>query len=156
MPFYGRGKNKIQNPYTVTEIYKKYKKEVKGSETLDVPYKLYREIVNMYFKEAMNFIFDKSLPFKLPCNLGTFQIIKKKEVNNLKKIRFINWKDTTHYGKYIFYSNDHSDDFKYYFMWIKDGRTKNISKYRYVPTRTNKRKLAYYIKNKIRDYFEVS
>lgn len=155
MAFFGRGKNKIQNPYTITEIYKDYYNSLDKDSTYNIPYSLYRKIIEEYFKEVLNVMFEKSLPVRLPCSLGTFQIVKKKVINNLNRQRFINWKDTVHYKKVIYYTNEHSDSYRYYFMWIKDGRTKNISKYRFISTRTNKRKLAYYIKNKIRDYFEV-
>lgn len=156
--YYGRGKNKIQNPYTIPDIYPDYKNNVESDSMYDIPYNTYRAVIEMYFKEVLNILFEKSLSFKFPASLGTFQIVKKKRnpKSKLTGSRYINWFDTIKYGKRIFYTNEHSEGFRYFFMWIKDGKTKNISKYKFVPTRTNKRKLAYYIKNRIRDYFEVN
>jgi len=157
MAFFGRGKNKIKDPYTVRHMYKDYLVDVEKDTIYDVPYSTYVTIVTSYFKKVRDIILEESDKFKLIRGLGTFQIVKKK----IKPLRQINrfystdWKTTIKHGKKVVYLNEHSDGYKYLFYWNRKGsKTKNTSKYRFVPTRTIKRTLAKYIKNRLKDYFE--
>ena len=129
--FYGRGPNKIKNPYTIPEVYKNYVENIDKNSMYDVPYNTYRAIITSYFKEVVEFLFEKCLPFRFPSNLGTFQIVKKRrsKSKNLSS-RYIDWVNTIKYGKVLYYTNEHSEGFRYFFMWIKDARLKNISKYK--------------------------
>lgn len=157
MAYFGRGVNKIQHPYTIQDMYKVYIKDIDEDSPYYVSYKVYKTVLSLYFKKVTDVLFEESLKFKMPNNLGLFQITKKPR--NLKTCMThnsqIDWENTIKYGKKIFHVNEHSDGYRYYFTWEKKGMLKNITKYRFVPTRSNKRKLAYYIKNRIRDYFEV-
>ena len=68
----------------------------------------------------------------------------------------IDYQATKQTGKLIFLLNEHSDMFKYRFMWSKvDMLATNKSKYQLVATRANKRTLAQIIKNREMDYEEV-
>jgi hypothetical protein len=154
--FFGRGKNKIQNCYLLEDFYKDYLQTI-DNEKYSLSYKEYKTILAEYFKGIVDVLYNDCVKFKLPNHLGTFQIVKKK--GNAKKTlnnpRSIDWENTHKYGKRVFYVNEHSDGYRYFFTWYKNASLKNITKYRFVPTRTNKRKLAYYIKNRIKDYFEI-
>lgn len=157
--YFGRGKNKIQNPYTIQDIYKEYIKSIDKDSVYDIPYQQYKNVCVAYYKKVMDYLFDTSLSFKLPHNLGTFQITKKKiKAKNIKKlVNSIDWENTVKYGKQIFHTNEHSGGYRYLFTWDRyPSKMRNIYKYRFVPTRANKRKSAYYIKNKVRDYFDKS
>lgn len=155
--FFGRGKNKIQNPYTIANFYKDYVKDKDKKSPYHVSNDIYRNILESYYKEIRNHILEKGLTFKFPCNLGEFKIVKKKiDFSKSMQKRNVDWANTLKYGKKVYYVNEHTGGYKYLYMWDKaKGKLKNISKYKFVPTRCNKRKLASYIKNRIRDYFEV-
>ena len=151
-----RGLNRYRHPYTIQHMYKFYKKKHKGLLPYLVQYDLYSKILRLYFKEIVNQVLEEGSSFKLPCNLGTFQIVKKKMQfsKNLSK-GVIDWENSKKYKKLIHHVNFHSDGYKYLYKWDKrNARTINISKYKFEATRDNKRGLAYKIKNKIRDYFE--
>lgn len=152
MAYFGRGKNKIQDPYTMKDFYKQY---IKDYDYID--YDTYKLIVNSYFQKVSNSLYDKSMIYKIPNHLGMFQITKKaRDIRTCMTLPSqIDWENTVKYGTKIYHVNEHSDGYRYYFKWFKRGMLKNIGAYRFVPSRANKRKLAYYIKNKIRDYFEV-
>ena len=154
--YFGRGKNKIQNAYTLQDMYKAYISKYEEDNPYYVSYDVYKSITTDYFKKVIDILYDQSFDYKLPNNLGRFQIVKKKR--NLETCMInpsqIDWENTVKYGKKIYHVNEHSDGYRYYFMWDKKGMLRNITKYRFVPTRANKRKLAYYVKNRIRDYFE--
>lgn len=151
-----RGKNKYQNPYTIKDIYKSYKNKHKDLSVYLVDYNTFKTVLTEYYKGITDVILDKGLPFKLPCNLGTLQIIKKKMFFSGRLLpTVIDWVNTVKYNKVIHYDNEHSDGYKYLFKWNRTGtRIRNITKYKFQATRDNKRALAYKIKNKIRDYFE--
>lgn len=154
--FFGRGKNKIQNPYTIQDVYINYLSNC-DNDLYKLKYNIYKNILCDYYKGMIDYLFETSLPYKLPYNLGEFQIIKKRTYASSQNGRFtsIDWSKTNKVGKTVYHLNDHSNGYKYLFTWNKrQCRSKAIRKYRFIPTRANKRKLAYYIKNKIKDYFE--
>lgn len=156
--FYGRGKNRIQDPYTIADTYKKYKEDKDTGSPYDVSYKVYKAIVTGYLKYCAQRVLD-GFKVKMPHNLGTFQIIKKKMnfKSNMQYKRNINWKETQKLGKIVYHYNPHTSGYKYLFYWDRNAgnKARNILKYRFVPTRTIKRELARLIKEEKRDYFEV-
>ena len=157
MAFYGRGPNKIQNPYTLREMYKDYISKVEEGTPYYVSYATYVRITTAYFKKVAEVILEESDKFKLISGLGIFQIIKKriKAINQTKRFHCIDWYNSVKYGKKVVHLNEHSGGFKYLFYWNRKGTTtKNALKYRFIPTRTIKRTLAKYIKDKVKDYFE--
>lgn len=156
MAFFGRGKNKIENSYTLRDMYKSYIKDIDLNSPYYVGYNTYKEIATAYLKQIGEYIYETSLEYRLPHSLGGFQLVKKKR--NLDRMFHnsqIDWENTVKYGKKVYHVNEHSDGYRYFFMWNKNGKLLNISRYRFVPTRTNKRKLANYVKTNKRDYFEV-
>lgn len=156
MAFYGRGSNKIKDPYTIPDFYESYCEKIDKDSPYNVSYSVFRDILEMYYKGIRDTILDKGLPFKFPCNLGEVKVVKKKVNFSKMYPSSIDWVNTIKYGKVIYHLNDHTDGYKYLFMWNKsNAKLKNISKYRFIPTRSNKRKLAFNIKNKVRDYFGV-
>ena len=82
--------------------------------------------------------------------------MKSKPKHLDKRSLRIDYQATKETGKLIFLLNEHSDMFKYRFMWSKvDMMVSNKSKYQLVATRANKRRLAEIIKQKELDYQEV-
>jgi hypothetical protein len=154
--FFSRGKNKIQDPYTIPDMYKEYIGRVDSETPYDVSYSVYKEITTRYFKKVANHLFEGG-NFKIPYQLGILQIIKKKIYvsSQVKYASSIDWQKTVKYGKKIIHLNEHSNGYKYLFMWDKAGAKRvNISKYRFVPTRQLKRYLAQLIKSGKKDYIE--
>jgi hypothetical protein len=155
--FFGRGKNKIQNPYVLSDMYKDYTEDIIKDSPYDIPYSLYVLITTKYLNKLRDRLY-KGFKVWLPYRLGHLQIIKKKMFfqSQLSKNRGINWEATNKYGKVIPHLNEHTGGFKYLYYWDKKKTRINNSKhYRFVPTRELKRTLAYLIKENKQDYFEA-
>lgn len=153
MAFFGRGKNKNQDPFTIPDMYKEYKEEYEHDQVYNVEYKLFVSVVEDFYKEMMDKILLNGTKFKLPYRLGFVQVLKRKMdyKNNLA----IDWDKTNKTGKKIYHINDHTGGFKYFFRWDKTGVIfKHKSLYRLVMTRTHKRMLAKLIKTG-QDYYEL-
>jgi len=154
--FFGRGKNKVQNPYTIRDSYLFYIENIGQNELYHVEYNEYRDIVCDFYKTIVESILRKNVIFKLPFNLGALRIGKKKVSLNRLGILGVDWKQTVITGKYIYHLNEHSRGYKYFFQWDKKNRiVKNLFLYRLVLTRENKRYLAKLIKSGKYDYFEI-
>lgn len=154
MAFFGRGKNKIQAPLTFRDSYESLQKEVIKGSPYDISLSDYKDILFTANKEISNMIIDEGESLKIP-NLGVFDIVKYKMKLNRTKWIPVDFQKSAELGQRIINLNEHTKGYKYTFRWSKIGvRTACISYYRFVPTRRNKRHLAYILKNNIRDYFE--
>ena len=142
--------------YTIADYYLSYKDYIEEGTQYDVPYQTFRAIVLDYFKYIRDEVMLHSKEIKLPCRLGTLQIVKHKPKEyNGKSLRW-DWQSTKQLGKPVYYLNQHSSEFKYRFHWKKkDIVIKNRSKYMFVASRANKRELARIIFNREHDYIEV-
>lgn len=140
---------------TIADFYIRYKQNIEQGTVYDVDLKTYKAIVTDYFKHIRDQVMLESKEVKLPCRLGTLQIVKHqpKEFTG-KSLRF-DWKATKETGKPVFLLNEHSNYFKYRFFWSKkDCLLTNKTKYQFVASRDNKRNLAQLIINQIKDYPE--
>ena len=154
MAFFGRGKNKIKNPYNLSDIYEFYLNQVGNNSLYKVEKSEYVEIVGDYYKAIVEYVLEGGR-FKLPFKLGELYIIKRKVDFTTIKSMTPDWALTNKVGKKVFHLNEHSGGFKYLFYWNKTYQIlKNLYFYRLVLTRTNKRKLAKLIKECGYDYFE--
>jgi len=154
--FFSRGKNKVQDPYTIRDTYLFYIEDIGNNELYYIDYKLYRDIVCDFYKSMAEGILTRNISFKLPFNLGSLKVRKKKIALERLGILGVDWKKTVATGKYIYYLNEHSRGYKYFFYWEKRNRiVKNLFFYRFVLTRENKRYLAKLIKSGKYDYFEM-
>jgi len=152
--FFGRGANKVQEPYTLKDTYKTYIEGVDEDSPYFVSYKQYRTICEDFYKQMMNYILEHAGEFKMPYNLGKIYVDKKKIKFSNKKRLAIDWALTNKHGKVIYHLNEHSRGYKYIFIWEKkDFKLKNKSFYRFIPTRANKRRLAQLVKSGNYDYF---
>lgn len=152
--YFGRGKNKIQDLRGLSDMYNYYVERF-DNDLYKVDFKIYKEIINKYFKAIMQDILYKPYKLKIPHRLGGIRIIKRK-VNINKLTRFgINWPETVKHNKIIYHLNSHSKNYIYRFKWEKENSiTPNLYFYKFVPSRQNKRELAKIIKNRECDYFE--
>ena len=142
--------------YTVASFYNNYLNDIEHGTIYDVDYNKYRAIVTDYFKYLQKQLIEEGKIIKLPYRMGTVQIIKKKPKYYDKRSLRIDYQATKQTGKLIFLLNEHSDEFKYRYLWSKtDIMVPNKSMYQLVATRANKRRLAVIIKNKELDYQEI-
>ena len=153
MAFYGRGKNKIQHPYTYSHMYQAYVDEYKHNKAYtDIPYNEFVDICNTFYKGIMTNILEKNGTFKFPLRMGKVRVIKRK-VKPDHAIA-VDWVNSVKYKKKIVHLNDHTNGYKFLFKWSKTVAIfKNQGHYRLVFTRGNKRRLASLIKSGV-DYFE--
>lgn len=141
--------------YTIADYYLSYKDYIEEGTQYDVPYQTFRAIVLDYFKYIRNEVMLNSKEVKLPCRLGTLQIVKHKPKEYTGKSLRWDWQATKQLGKPVYHLNIHSGEFKYRFYWSKQGCIfKNKGKYMFVASRANKRDLAQIIFNKQCDYIE--
>lgn len=142
--------------YTIADFYKSYLDYIERDTVYDIGYKKFRTILNDYFKYIANEVIMNGKEFKLPCRMGTLQVIKHKPKNYNSKSLRIDFQSSKQYGKKIYFLNEHSDGYKYRFHYCKRNcLTANKSKYQFVATRANKRWLAQIIFKRLRDYPEM-
>lgn len=142
--------------YTIADFYLSYKDYIEQGTTYDVDLKTFKGVVIDYFKYIRDQIMQESKEVKLPCRLGTLQIIKHQPKEYTGKSLRWDWKATKELGKPIYLLNEHSNGWKYRFHWSKQNcLLSNKSKYQFVATRQNKRDLAQIIFNHTKDYPEL-
>ena len=142
--------------YTIADYYLSYKQYIEPGTQYDIDLKTFKAIVTDYFKHIRDEIMLYSKEFKLPCRLGTLQIIKHQPKTYTGKSLRWDWKSTRELGKPVFYLNEHSQGYKYRFFWHKkECIIKNQAKYMFIASRANKRELCKIIMNKQCDYIEM-
>lgn len=147
--------NYDRKSYTITDYYLSYKDYIEEGTQYDVDYTTFRNIVTDYFKYIRDEVMLNSKEIKLPCRLGTLQIVKHQPKEYTGKSLRWDWKSTRELGKPVYYLNEHSGYYKYRFFWSKqDCIIPNRIKYMFVASRENKRDLCKIIKSKIVDYVE--
>lgn len=150
--FFGRSKNKLQEPYTLTDMYKDYISDKKEGDLYYMDYKTYRTICEEYYYEVTNRLLRGDF-IKLGFNLGVFHVFKtrKKATDRL----CIDWKLTNQYGKRIYHTNEHSRKYSYKLYWDRNlASTPQLKLYSFTLCRAAKRQLAALIKEDKYDYFE--
>lgn len=148
--------NYQRNSYTIADFYISYRDYITKDTAYDVQFTKFKDVLLNYFKYLRDQIMLESKEIKLPCRLGTIQIIKHQPKEFTGKSLRIDYKSSKEEGKVIYFLNDHSGNFKYRFLWSKkDCLVKNKIQYQFVATRANKRSLAQIIFNKEKDYPEL-
>lgn len=142
--------------YTITDYYLSYTDYIEKDTVYDIPYSVFRDIVTDYFKYIKYEVIENSKEFKLPCRLGTLCIVKRQPKNfNSKSLR-IDYHESKVQGKAVYFLNEHSNYYKFRLHWSKkESLLINKTKYQFILTRANKRRLAQIIKNKEHDYIEI-
>lgn len=153
--YFGRGKNKVTNPYKLKDIYKDYIKSIDKEGPYYMDFSLFSKVCREYLRLVSIEIVDKANIYKIPYRLGIFQVVKLDYRMSRDHRYSIDYKLSNTYNKPVYLLNEHSGGYKYMFKWNKKGCiTKHKTFYRFIPTRTNKRRMAYNIKNNIIDYFD--
>jgi len=156
MSFFSRGKNKLQNLYQMTDMYKYYIKSVIDNPLYQVSWKTYKMILNEYVKRVVDYMLDDNYIFKPGFGFGLFYIGKlgRKRLSNVP----IDWEKTLKYGKRIYHLNEETGRYIYRYIWQPERHgfeVDNLKTYRFIPSRTNKRRLAKYIKVNKHDYMKM-
>lgn len=139
--------------YTGNSFYKSYMEYVEDNPLYQVEYKVFRSIINDYFKYLRDQLIEEGKEIKLPCRMGTLTVVKHKPKEYTGKSLRIDYAESKKQGKMVFHLNEETNFFKYRFYWNKQNMlTHNKTKYQLIMTRANKRRLAYLLKNHIRDY----
>lgn len=142
--------------YTGKDFYKSYLNYIGDNELYYIDYKTFRAIINDYFKYLRDELLENGRELKLPCRMGTLQVVKHKPKEYTGKSLRIDYAESKKYDKVIYHLNEHSNGFKYRVHWNKQTMlTKNKTKYQLIMTRANKRRLAFIIKHRLRDYMEL-
>ena len=143
--------------YTIADYYVSYKNYIEQDTVYDIPYSTFRNIVSDYFKYIQQEVIEGSKGFKLPCRLGTLCIVKRQPKNFDSKSLRIDYHESKVQGKIVYFLNEHSNFFKFRLHWSKkESLLTNKTKYQFILTRANKRRLAQIIKNKEHDYIEIT
>lgn len=141
---------------TGKDFYKSYLEYVQDNPMYFVEYRVFRDIINDYFRYLRDELIEEGKEIKLPCRMGTLCVVKHKPKTFTSKSLRVDYAESKKQGKIMFHLNEHSNFFKYRFLWSKVNMlTKNKTKYQLVMTRANKRRLAYILKNRLRDYQEI-
>lgn len=132
-------KKRVKIDYGIHDVYNHYKEKVEVG--LRKPYKLFAAVLKDMNTCIMNEILLNSQEIKLPYHLGHLRIKKSKMSFRNKNNLRINWLATKKAGKKIYHTNDHRNNYKYRFLWLK-GKHPGGTPYSFIPTRTNKRRLS--------------
>lgn len=147
--------NYKRKSYTIADYYQYYLNQIERDTIYEVDYRTYKKVLTDYFIYLRDQIIEESKEVKLPCRLGTIQIIKHQPKEFTGKSLRWDWKATKETGQPVYLLNEHSGFFKYRYHWNKQNcLIKNKIKYQFIASRDNKRYLCQIIKNKVHDYIE--
>ena len=144
--------HKIRNrkqSYTTYDIYNNYDKKDQ------IPYSTFRNIVDK-LNDSILSVLQNGQNYKLPCSLGTIQIVKYKPKGYNEHSLSIDFNESKKLDKRIYHLNEHSNGYKYRLYWSKQPFSfTNRYKYQLCFTRANKRQLAQLIFNN-KDYLDIN
>ena len=144
--------HKIRNrkqSYTTYDIYNNYDKRDQ------IPYSTFRGIVDK-LNDSILSVLQNGQNYKLPCSLGTIQIVKYKPKGYNEHSLSIDFNESKKLDKRIYHLNEHSNGYKYRLYWSKQPFSfTNRYKYQLCFTRANKRQLAQLIFNN-KDYLDIN
>lgn len=150
-----RGPNKFQNPLTLQDMYKAYIKDFDVDHPYHIPYSEYKDIISEYLKYISEEVVVKSMQYKLPFRLGTLCVYKHKPFFKSTNKMSVDWKETKKQGKKIYLFNNHSNGYRYRFLWDRNGsNAKFLKMYAFKASRSNSRTIASLVKERKNDYFE--
>ena len=123
---------------------------------VEIPYELYKRILDEMCNVILEHVLNRSEGFKMPYGLGFIQVGKYRPKNLDIHSLSVDYKSSDMYGKRIYHLNEHSDGYKYRLYWSKIPRTfPDRYKYQLGFVRQNKRRLAQLIFNK-QDYIDIN
>lgn len=154
-------RERINGALTLSDIYECYKEHILDTKRrktwYDVPFKKFSN----FLTEANTILSDKIIndayEHNLGSRLGVLSIRKKRKVSLDTKHLPINWKLTKELGKKVYHLNEHTNGYRFGWMWDKTGVLKYKYFWKFRPTRKNTRALAKVLNNEYRtiDYLEI-
>lgn len=142
--------------HTIPDFYNYYLTLIEFDTIYQIDYKLYRQIVSDYFMHITEEVLENSKEYKFPCRLGTLCIVKRRPKNFDNKSLRIDYHESKLQNKAVYFINEHSDYYKFRYHWCKkESIILNKTRYQFVATRNNKRRLAQIIKNREHDYITI-
>ena len=150
-----RGRNKVQDPYTLQDTYKDYVEKYPEGSDCFLTYLEYRDITTMFLRYLANQMVHKSLTITLPFRLGELSVVKHKPSYKSLKNMAIDWSKSKEINKQVRQFNEHSNGYAYRFHWDRRKcMLDNKTVYIFQPSRSNKREVARLVKTKENDYYE--
>ena len=141
--------------YTTLDFYDYYRERMKEDQQYDISLIRFRKVFEEFLKIIASEIIDNSKEVRLPCRLGYLSVIKSKPKTYTGKSLRIDYHESKVQNKLVYHINLHSNFYKFRFHWDKHSMmTPNKSKYQFIASRANKRKLAQTIKHGLQDYRE--
>lgn len=139
--------------YNIVDFYITYDKYTKDNKLMDIDYFTFRDILQDYFRHIRDKVIEEGKDFVLPGRCGVVSIRKfKAKPQRLQT----DYKASKKLGKQILLLNEHTNGYRYKFHWNKLSLlVKNCTKYQITWMRDNKRRLAYILKNGLKDYIEL-
>ena len=138
----------MKQSYTFRDMY--------YSMPIDVPYELYKRVLDSMCTIILEHVLMRSEGFKMPYGLGFIQVGKYRPKQLNDQSLSVDYQASKEYSKRILHLNEHSDGYKYRLHWSKLPRTfADRYKYQLSLVRQNKRKLAQLIFDK-HDYIDIN
>jgi len=135
--------------YTIKDMYESYVDYTGENNLSPIGYVTFKLIILDHFEYIKAKLFN-GMEYEMPYRLGILNIMKSKT-----RGRSVDFGATRKAGYTIWYTNDHSNGYKYRLHWNTNAAlTNDIKKYRINFTRYNKRGLAKLIKDQQKDFIE--
>jgi len=127
-------------------MYKEYIKDKVPGTPLYVNRKQYGDIIRRANEAISDYVLKDTYHLRLPFALGILYIVKKR-INYAASNLPIDWENSKKYGKRIYHTNEHTNEYRYRWMWnLKRASVKHGACYFFIPCRTNSRNLAKILK----------
>jgi hypothetical protein len=150
-----RGHNKIQNPYTLQDMYPDYIQMYPEGSIYYLTYTEYRDITTMFLKHIAHQMVQKSLTVTLPFRLGEISVVKHKPAYKSLRNMAIDWDRSKELNKQVRQFNEISNSYTCQFHLNRSNKLLcNKTVYIFQPARVNKREVARLLKTKQNDYYE--
>ena len=106
---------KNKKSYTAYDMYYTYAK----NSPVEVPYILFKRILDEFNKTIREMILERSEGFKMPYGLGYLRVVKYRPKKFTKEHLSKDYKSSKEEGTNIYHLNEHSDGYKYRLYWSK-------------------------------------
>lgn len=121
--------------------------------SLPLTYQQWASIIYTFNYNFRDHLLESGERAKMPWGFGDFMVAKKKKKryktlpDGTERVNLsINWKATREEGKYIYYLNDHTEGYNFYWRWEpKSARFYNSSIWYFKPSRISSRLITHYL-----------
>ena len=140
-----------------------YKNFCEQHPSISISFKDFIKIIKTYNQNLINHLIETGDKVKLPYGIGDLRIVKYKPIKTKitksgKELPnyTIDWIETKKAGKYIYYLNDHTEGYKYLFMWKwASSRLKHAEIWSFKASRIHSRRLGALLKKPNSHYRDV-